>query len=130
MKKLFLILICAAMCVGCSPDYSFEAEAERQMELDELKAEIYNQAYEEGYNDAVEDVIDSMPCPMINVYELEDYLNDILFEYDSLECYLDSTVDCNEFANELRDQLFSYCKLYDRTDFEIPYSNLGMDYAY
>ena len=104
------------MCTGCSPDYSWEAENEREMELDELKAEMYNQAYEEGYTDAVEYVIDGMPHSIIDAEELEDSLYWIF--------------DDEDLAQEVRDLIFDNISVYERWDYAIPYSNLGMDYAY
>ena len=98
---------------GCG---STERDLENEMELERIKAEIYEEAYKEGYNDAVGTVVSSMPWFMIDMEELEDSLYEIFGD--------------GEYAEEIRDQIMTYCDIYESEDFIVEYSKDEMDYGY
>jgi hypothetical protein len=116
MKKTvsLIISICLIfLVVGC---YQNKRDSKRRMELAEIKREVYEKAYEEGYKDAVVAVMYELPWYMVDMEELEDSLYEIF--------------DDGEYAEEIRDQITSYCEIYERSDFVVEYSNDGMDYEY
>lgn len=99
---------------GCGG--STERELEKEMEFEESKAEIYASAYEEGYRDAVRAVVEEMPGYLVDVEEVEDSLYMIF--------------DDGEYAEEIRDLIFSNCEIYENRDFAVEYSKDEMDYGY
>lgn len=116
MKKIFALII--SVCIifviaGCGPT---ERDLEKEAELEDIKREVYIKAYKEGYKDATRAVVDELPLYLIDVEELEDSLYQI-FE----DGYL---------AEEVRDQITTYCNIYENTDFALKYSNDEMDYEY
>jgi hypothetical protein len=108
MKKIciLLTLLCFVLITGCS---SSENSWERE-------CEIYEKAYKDGYNDAVEEIVDELPWTFIDKEELEDSLYKIFED--------------GAFAEEVRDQIQSYCEIYSNDDFEIDYSDTGIDYNF
>ena len=117
MKKLvatFSVLLLVLGLVSCGGNA--EKELEQKIDLENMKTEIYLNAYEEGYMDAVDAVISEMPWYMIDAEELESSLYMIF--------------DDGAFAEEVRDLIFSYCELYEHEDFEIAYSDSAMDFGY
>ena len=116
MKKIatLIISICVILVVaGCGPT---ERDLEKDLELDDLKREIYVKAYKEGYKDATRAVIDELPWYLIDMEELEDSLYQIF--------------DDGYLAEEVRDQITTYCNIYENTDFAVEYSSDEMDYEY
>ena len=117
MKKMLLMLVCLLLLSGCAPsEHDLEKEVEREMELEEIKREIYREAYEEGYRDAMDLMIDEMPWYLVDMEELEEALSMIF--------------DDEAYAEEIRDQISSYCEVYECVDFKVAYSESGMDYDY
>ena len=116
MKKIVALIISLFILLfigGCSPT---ERDLERKIELEEIKREIYTQAYEDGYKDATRAVINELPWYLVDMEDLEDSLYMIF--------------DDGEYAEEIRDQIMTYCEIYESKDFAIEYSNDEMDYAY
>ena len=116
MKRVISLITC--ICViflvcGCTPT---ERDLEKEMEFDDIKSDIYAKAYEEGYKDAIQAVVDELPWYLVDMEELEDSLYQI-FEDE-------------EYAEEVRDQIITYCDIYEKKDFAIDYSNDAMDYDY
>ena len=106
MKKLLTIIMCFIVLAGC----------ETTTHMSERDYEIYEKGYEEGYNDAIETLIDQMPWYLIDEEEFEKALFKVF--------------DDDEYAEEVRDAILSYCELYERKDFEIDYSDSGIDYNF
>lgn len=106
MRKIMIFLACIMLLTGCAPTTSTM----------ESKYEIYSEGYSEGYNDALDAVINEMPWSFIDKEELVDALYQIF--------------DNDEYAEEVRDQILSYCELFERQDYEIDYSDLGIDYNF
>ena len=109
MKRIIMLLICCFALIGCSlVEYDAEKEMDNEAYLDELRKEIYQEAYEEGYRDGRQVTADAitseLPWSMIEVEELEEALY-MIFD--------------DAYAEEVRDQIVSYCKIYSRADFEI-----------
>ena len=101
MKKFLSLLLIACFLAmimhlgGCDlTERKFENE-----QGFESKSETSDNAYEEGYDAAIQDVMDELPSSMIDVEELQDSLY-IIFED-------------GEYAEEIRDQIMSYCNIYD-----------------
>lgn len=116
MKKIITLIIsvCVILLVcGCAPT---ERDLEKEIELDDTKSGIYAKAYEEGYKDAIQAVVDELPWYLVDMEKLEDSLYQI-FEDE-------------EYAEEVRDQIITYCDIYEKNDFAIDYSNDAMDYDY
>lgn len=116
MKKIITLIIsvCVILLVcGCAPT---ERDLEKEIELDDTKSRIYAKAYEEGYKDAIQAVVDELPWYLVDMEKLEDSLYQI-FEDE-------------EYAEEVRDQIITYCDIYEKNDFAIDYSNDAMDYDY
>lgn len=116
MKKIITLIIsvCVILLVcGCAPT---ERDLEKEMEFDDIKSEIYAKAYEEGYKDAAQAVVNELPWHLIDMEELEDSLYKIFED--------------GEYAEEVRDQIITYCDIYEKSDFVIDYSNDAMDYDY
>ena len=119
MKKFIvgILLLCLVMFPGCtSASQNLDKEIESEDEIEEIKKEVYEKAYKEGYIEGAGAVLDELPWYLLDSEELEDALYMI---------YEDG-----EEAEEIRDQILSYCETYEKTDFAIEYSSDDMDYEY
>ena len=119
MKKFLvaILLICFLMFSGCDlSERSLDKEIETEMDIEEIKREVYEKAYKEGYNDGAGAVLNELPWYLIDLEEFEDSLY-MVFE--------DGT-----YAEEIRDQILSYCETYEKEDFAIEPSTYDMDYDY
>ena len=119
MKKFVLLCVCLFLLVSCaSPRYISEKEAIEEMEIEEIKREAYRQGYMEGYDDATETIIYEMPWDLIDKEE---------FEHALYEVFEDGA-----YAEEIRDQILSYCDIYECVDFKVEFSdsNEEIDYNY
>ena len=104
MKKLVILFLCCVLLAGCSSSkHTSEKEIDNEVYLDEIKQEIYQEAYEAGYRAASDTIIGKMPWYMVDMEELEESLYMIF--------------DDEAYAEEIKDQILSYCKIYDRADF-------------
>lgn len=117
MKK-FIVMSATLMVILClvSCGNSATKEVEHEIDIDEMKTEVYRSAYKEGYMDAVEAMMYELPWYMVDADELENSLY-MIFDDEAI-------------AEEVRDLIFSYCELYERADFELAYSDSGMDFDY
>ena len=117
MKKLIVLFGCFFLLTGCmQTEQNAEIKLERKIEAENEKFEVYEAGYEEGYKDAVEDVIEEVPWYLINGEDLENALYEIF--------------DDGEYAEEIRDQILSYCQIYESIDFSIDYTDDGIDYNF
>ena len=105
MKKFLIMFMCFIVLTGCTTKHTSERDYE-----------IYEKGYEEGYYDAIEVIIDQMPWYLIDKEEFEDALYKVF--------------DNDEYAEEVRDAILSYCDLYKQNDFRIDYSELWIDYIF
>lgn len=106
MKKIIVLLVFLMLFTGCA---SSEGAWEKE-------CAVYEEGYKEGYEDAIEAIMDEIPWEMLDKEELEDALYKVFED--------------GEYAEEIRDQILSYCELYEREDFKIDYSDSGMDYDF
>ena len=119
MKKFLVVilLICLFMFSGCtSSKHSLDKEIETEMDIEEIKQEVYKKAYEEGYKDGAGAVLNELPWYLIDLEEFEDSIY-MVFEDGA-------------YAEEIRDQILTYCETYEKKDFAVEYSSDDMDYDY
>ena len=113
MKRMITVLVCLLLLSGCGNP---EREIENRINEEVEKAEIYHAGYKDGYIDAMEWVAGTMPEYVIDMEELEDSLY-MIFE-DA------------EYAEEIRDWIWSDCVVYERGDFTKEFSDSGIDFDY
>ena len=106
MKKLIILLLCCVLLAGCSSSkHTSEKEIDNEVYLDEIKQEVYREAYEAGYRTASDAIIGELPWYMVDMEELEESLYMIF--------------DDEAYAEEIRDQILNYCRIYDRAEFRV-----------
>jgi hypothetical protein len=102
------------MFAGCTTSsHSSENKIDNEIYLDEIKREIYQEAFAEGYRAAADAIIDEMPWYVVDLEELEASLY-MIFDDDA-------------YAEEIRDQILSYCEIYERTEFDPSDSKSNFD---